>query len=110
HGTTVARCIREVRLQEAKRRIEEEADAPIATISAQCGFYDPAHVRRLFREHFDMNPSDVRGMVRTPARQSSRDQLRLLMVSRLTVTPPAPPTPMDTLRGGCCGGGTQYSW
>lgn len=71
HGTTVARCIREVRLQEAKRRIEEEADAPIATISAQCGFYDPAHFRRLFREHFDMNPSDVRDMVRTPARQSS---------------------------------------
>lgn len=64
HGTTVARYIREFRLQEAKRRIAASPPgASIAAIAAECGFYDPAYFRRLFRARFDMSPSDVRDTV-----------------------------------------------
>lgn len=63
HGVTVARYIREVRLQEARRRIAVSAPgASIAAIAEECGFYDPTYFRRLFRERFDMNPSDVRDL------------------------------------------------
>src|SRR5690606_42087370 len=63
HGVTVARYIPEVRLQEARRRIAVSAPgASIAAIAVECGFYDPTYFRRLFREWFDMNPSDVRDL------------------------------------------------
>lgn len=63
HGMTVAQHIREVRLQEARRRIAASPPGTsIAAIALECGFYDPAYFRRLFRERFDMSPRDVRVM------------------------------------------------
>ena len=62
NGTTVAQHIREVRLQEAMRRIAASPPGTsISAIAAECGFYDPAYFRRLFRERFEVNPSDVLG-------------------------------------------------
>lgn len=61
HGLTVAGYIREARLQEARRRLEQRSPGTsVAAIAAACGFPDPDHFRRLFRERFDVNPSEVR--------------------------------------------------
>jgi len=68
HGLTVAAYIREVRLQEAWRRLEESSPhASIAEIAAACGFSDSVHFRRIFRERFDIHPRDVRGTKRAMA-------------------------------------------
>ena len=62
HDMTVARYLREVRLQQARRRLAESPPgASIAAIALECGFYDPAYFRKLFRARFDMSPSDARG-------------------------------------------------
>lgn|GEM_PF-6515870 len=71
-GLTVAGYIREVRLQEAKRRLESSTpDMPVAAIAEACGFPDPNHFRRLFRERFGMSPSEVRDAPRPPYEQHS---------------------------------------
>lgn len=63
YGVTVAQYVREVRLQEAMRRITTSPPgASIANIAAQCGFFEPAYFRRLFRARFGVNPSDVLGL------------------------------------------------
>lgn len=60
-GLTVAGSIRELRLREAKRRlIVSPPEASVSEIAAECGFVDARHFRRIFRERFDMNPTDVR--------------------------------------------------
>lgn len=62
YGMTVAQYIREVRLQEAMRRIAASPPGTcIATVAAECGFFGPAYFRRLFRERFGVNPSEVLG-------------------------------------------------
>lgn len=62
-GITVAGYIREVRLREAMRRLTAASrHVSISTLASQCGFVDSIHFRRLFRDRFGMNPSDVRDL------------------------------------------------
>ncbi|MGW7104097.1 helix-turn-helix domain-containing protein [Streptomyces sp. NPDC054883] len=61
-GTTVGRWIRRRRLQEARRRLRGVGAGggppKVATVAQHCGFANPAHFSRAFREAYGVSPSD----------------------------------------------------
>jgi len=63
HDTTVARWIRERRLQHCRRDLLDpvQAGRPIAAIAARWGFVDAAHFSRVFKAEFGHSPSQERG-------------------------------------------------
>lgn len=63
HGLTVAGYLREIRLQRCRTALA--AGGPretVADIAFRCGFDNPVHFTRLFRERFGMRPSDWRAL------------------------------------------------
>jgi AraC-like DNA-binding protein len=61
-GETVANHVRELRLQRAYDMLTH-SNAPkeqIGDIAYRCGFEDPVHFTRLFRERFGITPSTLR--------------------------------------------------
>jgi AraC-like DNA-binding protein len=62
HGETVADYVRELRLHRAHDLItsDPEGKGRIADIAYRCGFEDPVHFTRLFRQRFGLTPSALR--------------------------------------------------
>jgi AraC-like DNA-binding protein len=62
HAETVADYIREARLRRARDLLMADAlrDQRIGDIALRCGFADPVHFARLFRQRFGLTPSDAR--------------------------------------------------
>jgi AraC-like DNA-binding protein len=61
-GTTVARWIRDRRLEKCRRDLEDPllADVPIGAVGARWGLTDPAHFSRLFRTAYGLSPAQYR--------------------------------------------------
>jgi AraC-like DNA-binding protein len=61
-GTTVARWIRERRLQRCREELRDPAHAheTVATIAARWGLVDSSHFSRIFRTAYGMSPRDWR--------------------------------------------------
>ena len=55
-GQTPARYIRNLRLETAKRLLEETTLSAAET-AARVGFPDPAHFSRIFRQRYGMSPA-----------------------------------------------------
>lgn len=61
-GTTVASWIRSQRLDGARRELRDplHAGKSVGAVAARWGFLDAAHFSRIFRDAFEMSPSDWR--------------------------------------------------
>jgi AraC-like DNA-binding protein len=61
-GETVANCVRELRLQPAHDLLTHGSarKEQIGDIAYRCGFEDPVHFTRLFRQRFGLTPSELR--------------------------------------------------
>lgn len=57
-GETVADYVRELRLRRARDLLvsDTEAENRIGDIAYRCGFEDPVHFTRLFRQRFGLTP------------------------------------------------------
>ncbi len=58
-GLTPARYVERVRLETARRRLEETAE-PVASIARRCGFGTPETMRRTFLRVLAVGPSEYR--------------------------------------------------
>jgi transcriptional regulator GlxA family with amidase domain len=58
-GTTPARYVESLRLEAARRRLED-ADEPVAAIAAACGFGTPETMRRVFLRALAVGPAEYR--------------------------------------------------
>jgi transcriptional regulator GlxA family with amidase domain len=58
-GVTPARYVERVRLEGARRRLEESAD-PVAAVAASCGFGSTETMRRLFLRTLGVGPAEYR--------------------------------------------------
>jgi transcriptional regulator GlxA family with amidase domain len=58
-GVTPARYVEQVRLEAARRRLEDTAD-PVGTVSASCGFGTPETMRRVFLRALGVGPAEYR--------------------------------------------------
>ncbi len=58
-GITPARYVERVRLEAARRRLEDTAD-PIATVAAECGFGTAETMRRVFLRALEVGPAEYR--------------------------------------------------
>jgi transcriptional regulator GlxA family with amidase domain len=56
-GTTPARYVEELRLEAAKRRLEND-DGSLERIAADCGFGNAVNLRRVFQRHLGIAPRD----------------------------------------------------
>jgi AraC-like DNA-binding protein len=63
HGETVAGYVRERRLRWAYELLAGALarDLSIGDIAYRCGFEDPVHFARLFRQRFGLTPRSLRG-------------------------------------------------
>ncbi len=62
-GSTMHRCLTDVRLAEAYERVRE-TDEPLAALAAGLGFAGPSHFSTAFRRAFRISPSRVRRATR----------------------------------------------
>ena len=58
-GVTPARYVERVRLEAARRRLEDGAE-PIGTVAAACGFGTPETMRRVFLRALEVGPAEYR--------------------------------------------------
>jgi transcriptional regulator GlxA family with amidase domain len=58
-GVTPARYVERVRLESARRRLEDTLD-PLATVAAGCGFGTPETMRRVFLRTLEVGPAEYR--------------------------------------------------
>jgi transcriptional regulator GlxA family with amidase domain len=58
-GLTPARYVERVRLEAARRRLEESA-VPVASVATACGFGTAETMRRVFLRHLDVGPAEYR--------------------------------------------------
>jgi transcriptional regulator GlxA family with amidase domain len=65
-GVTPARYVEQVRL-EAARRLLEETSETIAAVAARCGFGTPETMRRVFLRAFEVGPAEYRRRFHAPA-------------------------------------------
>ena len=68
-GVTPARYVERVRLEAARRRLEDTAD-PIATVAARCGFRTTETMRRVFLRALEVGPAEYRRRFRSGAIRS----------------------------------------
>ncbi len=68
-GVTPARYVERVRLEVARRRLEDTAD-PIATVAACCGFGTTETMRRVFLRAVEVGPAEYRRRFRSGAIRS----------------------------------------
>jgi transcriptional regulator GlxA family with amidase domain len=66
-GVTPARYVERVRLEAARRRLEETGE-PIGLIAGACGFGTAETMRRAFLRILDVGPAEYRRRFRSPAR------------------------------------------
>jgi AraC-like DNA-binding protein len=68
-GETVANYVRELRLRRAHNLLAHGSASkdPIGDIAYRCGFEDPVHFTRLFRQRFGLTPSELRSSVASPS-------------------------------------------
>ncbi len=59
-GKNVAAYVISLRMEKAKRLLEQQPDTLIGAVAEQCGFTDVAYFSRVFRQHYNMTPSQVR--------------------------------------------------
>ena len=59
NGKTTSALIAEARLSEVRRRLRKTKQS-IRSISRECGFSNPNHLKNLFRRHFGMSMRDYR--------------------------------------------------
>ena len=60
-GKSVPAYIGQVRMEKAMRLLQSsDSDVLISTISEQCGFQDVAYFSRVFRQYYDMTPTQAR--------------------------------------------------
>jgi len=64
-GVTPARWVEQLRLEQA-RRLLEESDGSVEAVSRRCGL-QPEAMRRLFLRHLDVSPSEYRRRFGAPA-------------------------------------------
>jgi len=69
-GVTPARFVERVRV-EAARRMLEEGSEPIAAVAAACGFGTPETMRRVFLRTLEVGPAEYRRRFRSPAAQAA---------------------------------------
>jgi AraC family transcriptional regulator, positive regulator of tynA and feaB len=81
-GETVANCVRELRLQRTYDLLAHGSahKEQIGDIAYRCGFEDPVHFTRLFRQRFGLTPSELRSAaassnVKTGAQLDPRSKL-----------------------------------
>jgi transcriptional regulator GlxA family with amidase domain len=65
-GVTPARFVERVRLEAARRRLEESGE-PVATVAAACGFGTPETMRRSFLRALGVGPAEYRRRFRSHA-------------------------------------------
>ena len=72
-GETVASYMREVRLQRAYELLAHDniRKGQIGDIAYRCGFEDPVHFTRLFRQRFGLTPSDLRSGMASPSAETA---------------------------------------
>lgn len=58
NGETVMGALREIRLQRARRLIEQDARLHVGSLAWRCGFADASGFSKLFRAHFGLLPSE----------------------------------------------------
>ncbi len=58
-GLTPARYVERVRLEAARRRLEDTAD-PVAVVAGECGFGSPETMRRVFLRALEVGPAEYR--------------------------------------------------
>lgn len=63
-GTTVARYVEQVRVETARRRLEESSE-PIASIATRCGFGTAETMRRTFLRSLGVGPAEYRRRFRS---------------------------------------------
>ena len=69
-GITPARYVERVRLEAARRRLEDTA-APVAAVAAACGFGTPETMRRVFLRALNVGPAEYRRRFHTATIDSS---------------------------------------
>jgi transcriptional regulator GlxA family with amidase domain len=65
-GITPARYVERVRLEAARRRLEDSAE-PISTVAAACGFGTAETMRRAFLRALDVGPAEYRRRFHAPS-------------------------------------------
>lgn len=60
-GETVADFTRRVRLEMAANRLISDPQKDITTVAMECGYSSSQNFAKIFRQHFDMSPSQFRG-------------------------------------------------
>ena len=67
-GESVANYVRELRLQRAHHLLThgDMSREHIGDIAYRCGFEDPVHFTRLFRQRFGLTPSELRSSLASP--------------------------------------------
>jgi transcriptional regulator GlxA family with amidase domain len=68
-GLTPARYVERVRLEAARRRLEDTAE-PLASVAAGCGFGTSETMRRVFLRSLGVGPAEYRRRFHAPARAS----------------------------------------
>ncbi|HEX7324398.1 MAG TPA: helix-turn-helix transcriptional regulator [Rhodanobacteraceae bacterium] len=66
HGESVARRLRELRMQRAAELLTARPHAAVASIASRCGYGEPIAFDRAFRRRFGMTPSDWRAAHTAP--------------------------------------------
>ena len=64
-GVTPARYVEQVRLESARRRLEESPD-PVEQVALQCGFGTPETMRRVFLRRLGVGPGEYRRRFASP--------------------------------------------
>ena len=59
-GKTMSAYITQLRMEKALRLLQENRDMLIGDIAEQCGFQDVAYFSRVFRQYYDMTPTQAR--------------------------------------------------
>jgi transcriptional regulator GlxA family with amidase domain len=70
-GTSPAAAYRRIRLNEARRLLEQTRQS-VAEIAGRCGYTDAAAMTRAFRREFGQSPREVRRVRQTDAVTLSR--------------------------------------
>ncbi len=69
-GVTPARFVERVRVEAARRALEESAE-PIAAVARACGFGTPETMRRVFLRTLEVGPAEYRRRFRSPGAQAA---------------------------------------
>jgi transcriptional regulator GlxA family with amidase domain len=83
-GVTPARHVERVRLEAARRRLEDTVE-PVAAIAAACGFGTAETMRRVFLRALDVGPAEYRRRFRAPTAGQTQPRKRMPTVKE-TVT------------------------